>query len=473
MKHVILIILSLASLFFHSCNLDILPEDEISGEDAIDNVLTAREAIHSAYQSYPKSNMTFAVLSEDFFPTYLISRAPSLNLLYKWDHKEIETTSTDLWTRYYKTISDLNILLNAEKYIKINSDKEQEQWNTIKGETYALKALAYFELLNIYSTLNNTGSSGIILKDKVELEYLSRASVEECIVEIKRLMEKASPLLKPNAPKEINSSNRTRHYIGYYALTLLKARVALYEGDYAAAKNYSEAVITDIGYKNNKTSLKEYNNLWENKNAFDKLFAFYNEVFHFSQYRDEVDNGDYIAIPKQFDYEENDIRKGIASFEFTMKANGQSDLIKRNLMGKYRTDIKYVTPREINWIRLPEAYFILSECYARSGNMDKAISTINIFLSNRKTATIAPHLTKDLFLDKLFLEKQKEFHGEGMNYFELKRLQKNIKRYNVDNESTHSIIDKNDFRMLFPIPLSELKNNINISQNPGWTDIVK
>ncbi len=472
MKQFIFAILCFLSFLLNSCNLDILPEDEIAGEDAIDNILTAREALHAAYRSYPKSNMTFALLSEDFFPTYLISRSSSLSLLYKWDTKEIELASNQLWIDFYKTISDLNTLLISEKYLKINSEKEQEQWNTIKGEAYALKAIAYFDLINIYSSVNNENSPGIILKDKVELEYLPRSSVNTCMTEIKRLSKEASDLLLTNASKEINANNRTHNYIGYYALTLFRARVALSEHDYITAKDYCETIIADIGYKNALISLNSYNDLWTDKTSDEKLFAFSKQTFLFSQYVENSTNGDYIAIPSQFDYEDSDIRKGIASFEFKMKANGHSELINRNLMGKYRTGIADYTPKDINYIRLPEAYFILSECYAELGSLDKAISTLNIFLSKRGAKLISKTINKSLFIEQLFLEKQREFHGEGMNYFEMKRLRKDIKRYNVDNELIQSTISKEDFRLIFPIPLSELKNNPHISQNAGWTDIL-
>lgn len=98
-------ILFISVLFlFSSCNLDINPEDEVAGDDAIDNTITAREALNAAYSNYPKSNMSFSLLSEDFFPTYLISRSYELNQLYKWNYEQIRTLSDQMWNGYYQTI---------------------------------------------------------------------------------------------------------------------------------------------------------------------------------------------------------------------------------------------------------------------------------------------------------------------------------------------------------------------------------
>lgn len=473
MKQYISLVFICAITILNSCNLDIVPADEIAGEDAIDNVATARDAINSAYLLYPKSNMTFSILAEDFFPTYLISRNEDLNLLYKWDAQQIKLESNNLWRTYYSTIRSINSLLASEKYIKINKEAELQEWNKIKGEAYALKAMAYFDLLNIYSLIEDKTEPGIVLKDKIELEYLPRSSTEACLIEIKRLLNEASILLIANAAEEKRILTKSQYYLGYYASTLMSAKVALSEQDYASAKKYCEIIITDIGYKNNKADATAYYNLWTNEDTEEKLFSFDNQTFILSGYIDNIQNGDYFAIPSSFDYEENDVRKGIASIEFEMKANGYAELVKRNLIGKYRTGVTDYSPKNINWLRLPEAYFILSECYAESNNLEKAISTINIFLSKRGVTQISRNIDKPTFLKKLFFEKQKEFHGEGLNFFEMKRLRKDIKRYKLEDESTQSTILKNDYRMLFPIPLTELKNNPNMTQNIGWDNIVK
>jgi hypothetical protein len=81
-------------------------------------------------------------------------------------------------------------------------------------------------------------------------------------------------------------------------------------------------------------------------------------------------------------------------------------------------------------------------------------------------------MNKTELLEKILDEKQKEFVGEGLRFFDLKRLNKDIIRYKVDSESIDRTISADDFRRVFPIPLSEIKQNKKIEQNPGWESII-
>ncbi len=464
---------SLSVLIGTSCNLDIPPEDEIAGDDAIDNVLTAREALHSAYAAYPLENVTFAVLAEDFFPTYLISRDASLARLYRWDAEKIDLVSRDLWAGYYKTIVCINVLLNSEKYIEQTTASDRQEWRKIKGEAYALKAMAYFDLLNIYAGGYHPDNPGIILKDEVELDYLPRSTAGECVKEIHTLLSRAGELLSLFASEEINYNKRESNYLNYYSVLLLQAKTALYEKDYTTATGYCETILSQIGYGNTSISLSDYQNLWTDSKSLEKLFSFDTNSFILNQFIESKENGDFIAVPSSFLYSENDIRRNVASFEFRMNANGSLEPVPRLLMGKYRTGIEDRTPRDINRLRLPEAYFILSECYAETGQMAKAVSTLDAFLVQRNAELLTQDMDAASFKNRLFHEKQKEFHGEGLNYFEMKRLGKSLKRYSVDSETVREVIPPTDYRWLFPIPQAELQNNGSVSQNRGWNDIQK
>ena len=66
-------------------------------------------------------------------------------------------------------------------------------------------------------------------------------------------------------------------------------------------------------------------------------------------------------------------------------------------------------------------------------------------------------------------EKQKEFAGEGVLYFDLKRLHSGgLSRLSQWGDREDTKIKVDDYRWCFPIPRSEYKYNENITQNEGW-----
>ena len=68
-------------------------------------------------------------------------------------------------------------------------------------------------------------------------------------------------------------------------------------------------------------------------------------------------------------------------------------------------------------------------------------------------------------------EKQKEFIGEKINFFDLKRWNLAVTRYLPDSNNRLSTIANTDFRWVWPIPDSEMRYNPNAVQNDGWLTI--
>ena len=77
---------------------------------------------------------------------------------------------------------------------------------------------------------------------------------------------------------------------------------------------------------------------------------------------------------------------------------------------------------KINVIRLPELYFIAAESYARSGNLDQALSLMNTFRETRGLYEPLIDLNQAQVLEEIGKEYQREFLSEGMMYFYYKRI---------------------------------------------------
>lgn len=129
--------------------------------------------------------------------------------------------------------------------------------------------------------------------------------------------------------------------------------------------------------------------------------------------------------------------------------------------------------RDVSIIRLPEMYFIAAEAEMQLGNTGAAVGYINtireraaINKTNPQEMDVVPSsITLDFILD----ERAREFAGEQLRWFDLKRTNKLVERVQLHNPDAKSFIK--DFHMIRPIPQSELDavtNKDEFKQNPGY-----
>ena len=78
-------------------------------------------------------------------------------------------------------------------------------------------------------------------------------------------------------------------------------------------------------------------------------------------------------------------------------------------------------------------------------------------------------LEGEALIEEILSQKQKEFVGEGVRLFDLKRYGKPLLRHTLYGAAVSATIQPSDYRWLFPIPQSEYKYNDSITQNnPQW-----
>jgi hypothetical protein len=128
--------------------------------------------------------------------------------------------------------------------------------------------------------------------------------------------------------------------------------------------------------------------------------------------------------------------------------------------------------RDVFVIRLAEMYFIAAEAELNLKNAQKAADLINVV---RKRAAVvgkeaemvvtAADMTTDFLLD----ERAREFAGEQMRWFDLKRTGKLVERVKLHNKAAAANIQ--DFHVVRPIPQKQLDAVTNKSvfvQNAGY-----
>ena len=439
-----------------SCSLDIPPSDQYSDPDAIVDISTARSLLSSVYSLYPHYEYELSILGDDFCPTSIVGKDMSLKNLYAWQDNSITTLAESLWGEYYNTIASCNALLERVDNITLENASEEKDKAAIISEAKALKALCYFNLLRLFAPAydKNPQADGIVLKDELGLAFPKRSSIETCTTTIRTLLTEAAAV--ENNPDKNGWLSQTAVYY-------LLAELELYAGQYGQAVTYAEKVLekaTDDMFTENG-----YGRLWETASCKERIFAFYTSKSFYAGIQFDATNGDYFALNPAITYGDDDIRQAYNVYPFEM--DGES----RNLMGKYnKWNKESKSIQYINVMRYAGAYFIAAEAYSRqTGQEGKAIEKMNEDLEACQATPMEDDLTGTDLIEAIHKEKQKEFAGEGVLYFDLKRLHSGgLSRLSQWGDREDTKIKVDDYRWCFPIPRSEYKYNENITQNEGW-----
>ena len=438
--------------FIGGC-LDIKLDNQFTTISTVD---MARELLASAYNSLPRYQVEFAVLSDDFKPTTYSSAYAELDNLYNWQDNAIDNLSSQLWTDYYMTIAYLNTLLTRLDEVELTEDGDAVELDKVRSEAQALKAYCYFDLLRIYAPRyaeENLDRDGIILKNRLELDFLPRSSMRDCISEIDGLLTAAA---------SVENTGTSVYYFGSDAVAALRAEFELYRENYEAAVTSGLPLLNGAAERWTAT---DYDNLWTANESQERIFAPYIFDSFYIDLNYDRERGDYFCLSDEVTYEEGDMRKTWCEYTDT-PMTGVRCFGKYNRMYYENTEVRY-----INTLRYSGVCFTVAEAYARDNQPDEAVALMNEYLGARGCTLMDENLSGDNLVNAILAEKQKEFVGEGTRYFDLKRTGVPVVRYN-ESGSAAMTISVDDYRHLFPIPQSEYRYNDNITaehQNPGWS----
>lgn len=441
-----------------SCTLNIPYENQFSDPDAIASAEAARELLANAYSSMPNPEFDLSVLTDDFETTYLISKNTSLNNLYTWQPAAFETLAYNLWQSYYNVIANINTVLERTPLIVPTTEEEEKEIKIIETEAKILKAWCYFDLLRLFAVDYTEGKDnpGIILKDKLEMETLPRSSIESCITEIRTLLQ--------NVLSNGSDSNEFV-WLNKACAKYLLAELELYAGNYGNAITYAQEIISAKGY--DVMAENEYKKLFSDDECQERLFALYTTKSFYQDLNYDWEKGDYLTVCKELveSYHPDDLRYATSIEWFKMPTAIVGDSVNAPNFGKYhRLNWEQTEIRYINKFRISGVCLLLAEAYCLN-NDSRAIEVMNKYLAQRKAPLLEENLSGENLMKAILLEKRKEFVGEGIRYFDLKRYRKNILKGWRNN------IADDDYRWTFPIPKEEYLYNNLVEQNEGWNKI--
>ncbi len=359
-----------------------------------------------------------------------------------------------LWNASYTVILRANNIINSTVAANANV-------NQYKGEAYAIRALAYYNLVRFFGTpyTQDPTALGVPLVTTYNADLKpGRAKVSEVYALINADLTQAYTLMT----KFTNSSQFSK-----YAAKALQAKVYNTMGDKTNAKTAALDVITNSGftpvtaaahagywagvsYRTDKVeTLFELSFDAVANNAFDALAYIYLQS---GNYGDMLCSDDLYAT-----FAANDARKALY-------ATGTRGGLASVFVNKYSSFSGDHSDTKV--IRMSEMYLIAAEASYPANEAD-AIKYVNEVTSRRGAAAIAS--TGAALLEDIITERRKELAFEGERYHDLQRLKRDVVRSTNYPAAARTIAFSN-FRRIMPIPQGELDANptIKTQQNPGW-----
>jgi len=441
------------SLLYQSCNLlDITPKHVVPTEIAFNDVDSYEMALNNVFRTLTSSvmNMHTTDFASDDFSVVLPGYAPTNYYIYNWDYQS--QPQPLVWVYQYQLIAKENVLIDNYPLVPALDETEENRIQNIYAQALGLRAWSLFNLVQLYGSHpndNNKDELSIILKLKLELEYLPQSSLREVYSQIYSDLDNAESILLEN---DDLSTYKPTYQFGLNAVRALKARVALFEGDYEKAAKASEYFInTPLLDKEN------YWMLWE-----DHFIDANNEIIFMTHNLSDTDDASLIDYHEIYitnsvrlnddlinSYEAGDIRKTLDYIstdqlpsKFIININDRNSQINRNVNYKH--------------FRLAEQYLIYAESVL-SLNPNEALRVLNIVKEKRGASPLTTFPT----ISDIIEERRRELFTEGLRFYDLKRLSNQL---NITiTRSTGEVLAPNSPSYTWDIPRDEINSNPHIN----------
>lgn len=386
-----------------------------------------------------------------------------------------------IWTDNYAAINAVNRVIEGAQGIE-PTEGQQEEYNSILGQAYALRAFFYFQLQSYFTTdYADDSALGVPLVDYVPSindEPVLRSTNGEIFAFIKEDLDRAEDLL-------IEESNAT--FVSQDFVTALRARMAAYRQHYPEAATYALEILEDYAIADSL----EYVNIWEDDSNAEIIFELERTIG--DNYDQQGASGSpggngYVGVNWAFTgpgpnggvYFEmsesllNELNPEDVRFNVLLHPASTEDF---PIIDKYSGSESQPLMNDLKVFRASEMLFILAEAYAAMGQLEDAAELIKQLRDLRfGTDTQLPvYANKTEAFGDILDERRIELAYEGHRYKDLKRLgeraNRGIDRAPSDcNFNNACSLEVTDYRFTFPIPIVELTATPELreQQNPGY-----
>ncbi len=458
-KFLMISLIVTSSSMFQSCddNLEIDPNSSLIASTAFRSVADLQTALNSTYAQYNNTTITLNSIFTDNTKVGVDNGGQQLTL-----HRLVMDPSTgvagNIWISRYAMINQASRIIDAATTIDVTG--QETEVNHILGQAYALRAFAHFELFQYYTPdySNAAGLSVPAVDFVVTVENLPRNTVSEVLALINTDLTTSSSLL--------DAAQTDNRFITGDFITALRARVALFSGDYTGALGFANQLIADYPladtaqYQAMYLDADDTEVIWKAARVVGDAGPGF--IWHFGG------GGPFMEMSNSFfnTLDPTDVRYGVT---FNVGASNPANNL--HLINRYPgTANEFLA--NIKVFRVSEMHLIKAEAEIRAGQIATAQATLKAL----RDARFGAHTTAPDFNDTangltyLLNERRIELAYEGHRYLDLKRFGTGLSRLMADCMNLDNACDmaSSDARFTLPIPLVELNANDLIVQNPGY-----
>jgi starch-binding outer membrane protein, SusD/RagB family len=353
--------------------------------------------------------------------------------------------NVNLWKAAYVYIYQCNICLEG---LQKSSGVTSEIKKRLTGEVQFIRALCYYYLVNLY------GDVPLVLITNAEVNaLLPRNPIDGVYVQMETDL-----LAAIDALSGANTNTRPTPH----AAQALLARIYLHIGSWSKAEEMSTAVINSGQFM-----------LQTDLNTVFKANS-KETIFQLAPVMDKMNAGEgFIFVPATANSRPNYVLTRDLLSAFESGDQRKINWVKTVKLGvntydypnKYKIQLLSGTAIEYNIVlRLAEQYLIRAEVRARLNRLEEAVADINLIRKRAGLPAIATSISNEECLQKIEQERRTEYFAEwGHRWFDLKRTNRANAVLSVAKGSNWHPNDQ-----LYPIPFTELENDPNLEQNPGY-----
>ena len=362
------------------------------------------------------------------------------------------------WNTAYLTINEANYVIEGAENTEGVAQAVRDR---LKGEALFQRGYIYFDLARTYGyepgrEVGGHTQSAIIrtnpTRDVTDADLRSRSSNVEVYSRAQQDLEDALDLLSGN--------DRGVYFANYAAANALLARLHLYLENWDEAITYADEAIAASGL-----------------DLVDSESDFQANTFN------QVPNPESI-MELSIDPVEESLGSNTGLCPYTNPQHWFDVIPSQNLLDTYDPDdyrnnwfavANDGNPYTLKWdcstgpfddnvplIRLPEMYLIKAEAHAE---LDQLVLALDALEEVQTARGLTPFVStdQDEIIDEVMVERRRELNFEGHRWYDLKR-----RAMDVPKQDGAQMVPYDDFRILSVLPQSEVDNNPNLEQNPGY-----
>ncbi|MDR6373134.1 hypothetical protein J2795_004323 [Chryseobacterium bernardetii] len=399
----------------------------------------------------------------------------------RWQDQVNDNAANDFYPYqfYYALIRNANLVIANGPSVPAPTAADATTIKAAIGEAYAFRAFCYYMLVQIYGKRYVPGANNTQLGVPIRLVAneipLARNTVEEVYTQINKDLNEASTRLT-------GITRATKSHFNDKVVLGLKARIALTQGNYAAAVTAAQSARVGFALMDNATYTAGFNNLagvsewmWgatiiaDQGDTFSNFGAYMSRNFNSTNIRQApkaINTKLFLSFPstdirtKNFDPTGAHTALALPSTYAKFPYTGQKFLAASQ--ADSRVDVPYM--------RSAEMYLIEAEALARSGDEAGSKAVFNVFAKNRNPSYAGAATTGAAYINEILDSRRLEFWGEGFRFLDLKRLNLGLDRTGANHSSvvTNNVmtVPNTDLRWEFLIPRTEINANPLIVQNP-------